>query len=122
MHTLHLYFSPSQVLIYFLNFRNDVSDFIFDGRLFHIFGTKDLQLSVPNLLVFIRLTMMSFCLTFKFSLGLNIFFMLGWLISFRDLNILTALKQFLIFVFPWLTYCCCEVRFHNRFHSHLNLF
>ena len=75
MHTLHLHFGPSQVLIYSLNFRKDVSDFIFDGRLFHIFGPRDLKLWVPNLLVFIRLTMMSFCLTFAFSLGVNIFFM-----------------------------------------------
>ena len=84
MHTLHLHFSPSQVLIYSLNFRKDVSDSIFDGRLFHIFGPKDLKLWVPNLLVFIRLTMMSFCLTFAFFLG-N-----GGLISFRVLNISTA--------------------------------
>ena len=41
MYTLHQHFSPSQVLIYSLNF--DVSDFIFDGRLFHISGPKDLK-------------------------------------------------------------------------------
>ena len=68
-------FGPSQVLIYYLNFGNDVSDFMFDGRLFHIFGRKDLKLWVPNLLLSIRLTMMSFCFTSEFSLGVNIFFM-----------------------------------------------
>ena len=41
MYTLHQHFSPSQVLIYSLNF--DVSDFIFDGRSFHISGPKDLK-------------------------------------------------------------------------------
>ena len=75
MHTMHLHFGPSHLFIYSLNFRNDVSDFIYDGRLFHIFGPKDLMLWVPNLVVFIRLTMMSFSLTFEFSLGVNIFFM-----------------------------------------------
>ena len=90
MHTLHLRFTPSQVLIHALNFGNDVSNFIFDGRLFHIFRSKDLKFWVPNLLVLIRLTMMSFYLTFKFSLGVNIFFMQGGLISFRVLNISTA--------------------------------
>ena len=74
MHTLHLHFGPNQVLMYSLNFGNDVSDFIFDGRLFHIFGPKVLKLWVPNLLVFIHLNMMSLCLTFEFSLGVNIFF------------------------------------------------
>ena len=74
MHTLHLPFGPSQVLTYFLNFGNDVSDFIFNGRLFHIFGPKDLKLWVPNLLVLKRFTMMSFCLSFEFSLGVNIIF------------------------------------------------
>ena len=44
MLTLHLHLCPSQVLIYSLNFGNDVSDFIFDGRLFHIFGPKELKL------------------------------------------------------------------------------
>ena len=58
MHTLHVHFGLSQVLIYPLNLGNDVSDFIFDGWLFHIFGPKDLKLWVPNLLEFIRLTMM----------------------------------------------------------------
>ena len=52
MHTLHLHFAPSQVLIYSLNFGNDISDFIFDGRLFHIFVPNDLKLWVPNPLVF----------------------------------------------------------------------
>ena len=66
MHTFHLHFGPSQVLIYSLTFGNDVSDFIFDGRLFDIFGLRDLKLLVRNLLVFIRLTMMSFCLNFAF--------------------------------------------------------
>ena len=61
-YTMHLQFGPSQVLIYSLNFRKDVSDFIFDGRLFHIFGPRDLKLWVPNLLVFMCLTMKSFCL------------------------------------------------------------
>ena len=61
MHTLHLHFGPSQVLLHSLIFGNDVSDFIFDGRLFHIFGPMDFKLWVSNLLVFIRLTMMSFC-------------------------------------------------------------
>ena len=75
MHSSYLHFCPSQVLIYFLNFRNDVSDFIFDGSLFHVFGSRDLKLWVPNLLVFMRFTVMSFCLTFAFSLGVNIFFM-----------------------------------------------
>ena len=65
--------SAPQVLIYSLNFENDVSDFIFDHRLSHIFGPKDLKLWLPNLLAFIRLTMMLFCLTFEFSLGVNIF-------------------------------------------------
>ena len=69
MHTMHLNFGPTQVLIYSLNFKNDVSDFIFDGRLVYIFGTRDLKLWVQNLPVFIRLTMMSFCLTFAFYLG-----------------------------------------------------
>ena len=86
MYTLHWHFSSSQVLIYSLNFRKDVSHFIFDDRLFNIFDPRDLKLWVPNLLVFIRLTMMSFCLTFAFSLGLNIPFM----ISFRVLNISTS--------------------------------
>ena len=75
MKTLHLQLGPSQILIYSLNFQNDVSDFIFDRRLFHIFGPKELKLWVPNLLVFICLSMMSFCLTFEFSLGVNIFSM-----------------------------------------------
>ena len=69
MHTMHLNFVPTQVLIYSLNFKNDVSDFIFDGRLVYLFGTMDLKLWVQNLPVFIRLTMMSFCLTFAFYLG-----------------------------------------------------
>ena len=69
MHTMHLNFGPTQVLIYSLNFKNDVSDFIFDGRLVYLFGTRDLKLWVQNLPVFIRLTMMSFCLTFAFYLG-----------------------------------------------------
>ena len=43
LHTLHLHFGSSQVLIYSLNFRNDVSDLIFDGRMFHIFGPRDLK-------------------------------------------------------------------------------
>ena len=90
MHTLHLHFGLSQILIYSLNFRNDVSDLIFDGRLFHIFGPRDLKPWSPNLLVFLRLTVMSFYFTFAFSLGVNIFFMQGGLISFRDLNISTA--------------------------------
>ena len=42
MHIIHLHFGPSQVLIYSLNIGNDVSDFIFDGRLLHIFGPKAL--------------------------------------------------------------------------------
>ena len=75
MHTMYLHFGPSQDLIYSLNFGNDVSDFIFYGRLFYIFGPKGLKLWVPNLLVFVRLVLMSFCLTFEFSLGVNIFFM-----------------------------------------------
>ena len=74
----------------FLNFRKDVSNFILDGRLFQIFGCKGITLWVPNLLVFIRLTMMSFYLTFEFSLGVNIFFMWRGLISFRVLNISVA--------------------------------
>ena len=69
MHTMHLNFGPTQVLIYSLNFKNDVSDFIFDGRLVYVFGTRDLKLWVQNLPVFMRLTMMSFCLTFAFYLG-----------------------------------------------------
>ena len=69
MHTMHLNFGPTQVLIYSLNFKNDVSDFIFDGRLVYLFGTRDLKLWVQNLPVFMRLTMMSFCLTFAFYLG-----------------------------------------------------
>ena len=89
-HALHLDFGPSQVLIYSLNFRNDVSDFILDGMLFHIFGPKNLKFWVPNLLVVIRLTMMSFCLTFESSLGVNMFFMQGGLILFRVFNISTA--------------------------------
>ena len=70
-----LHFGPSQILIYSLNFGNDVSDFIFSRKLFQIFRPKDHKLWVPNVLVFIRLAMISFCLTFAFSLGLNIFFM-----------------------------------------------
>ena len=69
MHTMHLNFGPTQVLIYSLNFKNDVSDFIFDGTLVYVFGTRDLKLWVQNLPVFMRLTMMSFCLTFAFYLG-----------------------------------------------------
>ena len=69
MHTMHLNFGPTQVLIYSLNFKNDVSDFIFDGRLVYLFGTRDLKLWVQNLPVFMRLTMRSFCLTFAFYLG-----------------------------------------------------
>ena len=72
MHTLHLHFGPSQVLVHSLNFGNGVSNFISDDSLFHVFGAKDLRLWVPSLLVFISLTMMSFCLTFEFSLGVNI--------------------------------------------------
>ena len=34
MHTLHLHFGPSQVLVYFLNFGNGVSNFISDDSLF----------------------------------------------------------------------------------------
>ena len=75
MYTLHLHFGPSQVLIYSLNFRNDISDFTFDGRLFHIFGPRELKLWIPNLLAFMHLTMMSFFFTFVFSLGVNIFSM-----------------------------------------------
>ena len=55
-----LNFGQSGVLIYSFNFGNDVFDFIFDGRLFHIFEPKDLKLWVQNLVVYIRLTMMSF--------------------------------------------------------------
>ena len=69
MHTMHLNFGPTQVLIYSLNFKNDVSDFIFDGTLVYVFGTRDLKLWVQNLPVFMRLTLMSFCLTFAFYLG-----------------------------------------------------
>ena len=83
MHALHLHFGPSQVLIYSLNFRKNVSDFIFDGRLFHMFGLRELKLWIPNLLAVMHLTMMSFFLTFVFSLSVNIFFMQGGLISFR---------------------------------------
>ena len=92
MHTLRLHFGPSQVLIHSLNFGKDVSNYIFDDRLFHIFGPKDLKLWVPNLLVFIRLTTMSFCLNFEFSLGVNIFYHVSGLllISFRVLIISTA--------------------------------
>ena len=74
MHTLHLHPGPSEVLIYSLNFGNDVSDFIFDGRFCHFFGPKDLKLWLPNLLVLIRLTIMLFH-TFEISLGVTIFFM-----------------------------------------------
>ena len=74
LHTLHLQFGPCQVLIYSLNLRNDVSDFIFGGKLLHIFGPRDLKFWVPNLLAFVCFTMMSFCLIFAFSLGVNIFF------------------------------------------------
>ena len=90
MHTWHLHLGPSQVLIYSLNLGNDISDFIFDGRLFHIFGPKDLKIWLPNLLVFISVTIVSFYLTFKFSLGVNKFFKQGGLISLRVLNILKA--------------------------------
>ena len=75
MHTLHLKFGWRQVLAYSLSLRNDVPDFIFDGRFFHIFGPKNLKLWEPNLLALICLTMMSLSLTFMFFLGMNIFFM-----------------------------------------------
>ena len=41
MHILHLHFGPNQ--------GNDVSNFIFDGKLFHIFGPKDLKLWVTKM-------------------------------------------------------------------------
>ena len=68
----------------------DASDFIFDGRYFHIVRLQDLRLWVPNLLVLIRLTMMSLCLTFRFPFDGNIFFAWRGLISFMFLSIFTA--------------------------------
>ena len=41
MHILHLHFGQNQ--------GNDVSNFIFDGKLFHVFGPKDLKLWVTKM-------------------------------------------------------------------------
>lgn len=71
--TLHIQLGWNQISIYSLTLRKDILDFILIGKLFHIFGPKDLKLLSSYLEVLKRLSIVSFGLSIV-SIGLTLEF------------------------------------------------
>lgn len=74
--TLYIQLGWNQISIYSLTLRKDVLDFIFIGKLFHIFGPKDFKLLSSYLEVLKRLSIVSFDLSIV-SIGLTLEFTFG---------------------------------------------
>ena len=71
--TLHIQLGWNQISIHSLTLRKDILDFILIGKLFHIFGPKDLKLLSSYLEVLKRLSIVSFGLSIV-SIGLTLEF------------------------------------------------
>ena len=52
LHTLHLHFGPSLVLMNFSNSNNEVVHLVYSGNVFHMFAPKALKLYFQTLLYY----------------------------------------------------------------------